>query len=340
MREKYKLKLYRGTWCITWVGTGGTKRISTGEKDAAAARRFLNDWILERDKPEAVTVGFIWSKYMDEKEGTPAAKRMRSEWKHLSGPFGEIEPRHVTVDVCRQYTERRRASGIKDGTIWTELGDLATVLTWGVKRTLIDRAPHIERPRKPPPRNRWLTESEIRKLLDAANEPHINLAIQLMLSTAGRIGAILELTWDRVYFDDNSIDLASWDGKRRKGRAHIPMTRSIRAALRVAKTGALTDHVIEWAGRPVGSIKRGFRKAVVDAGLEGVTPHVLRHTAAVHMAKRNVSMEKIAQYLGHEDDRITQRVYARFAPGHMEDAASALDDMLSTGIPERLREVK
>jgi len=36
-------------------------------------------------------------------------------------------------------------------------------------------------------------------------------------------------------------------------------------------------------------------------------------------------MAMVAQYLGHSDDRITQRVYARFAPSHMQDAADALN---------------
>jgi len=36
-----------------------------------------------------------------------------------------------------------------------------------------------------------------------------------------------------------------------------------------------------------------------DAGLADVSPHVLRHTAAVHTAEAGISMDEIAQYLGH-----------------------------------------
>ena len=43
------------------------------------------------------------------------------------------------------------------------------------------------------------------------------------------------------------------------------------------------------------------------------------------MAERGVPMEKIAQYLGHNDSRTTERVYARFAPDYMKDAAAALE---------------
>jgi integrase len=51
---------------------------------------------------------------------------------------------------------------------------------------------------------------------------------------------------------------------------------------------------------------------------------VLRHTAAVWMAEAGIPMAEIAQYLGHSDDRITSRVYARYGPDHLRKAAAAI----------------
>ncbi len=103
------------------------------------------------------------------------------------------------------------------------------------------------------------------------------------------------------------------------------MNASLRAALSVAKKAALTDNVIEWGGKPAQSIKTGFYKAAADAGLKGISPHTLRHTAAVHLAAAGVPMSKIAQYLGHSNTSVTERVYARFAPDHMRAEAEILD---------------
>ncbi|TMV85537.1 hypothetical protein FGG78_20735 [Thioclava sp. BHET1] len=91
------------------------------------------------------------------------------------------------------------------------------------------------------------------------------------------------------------------------------------------RRAAISPYVIEWGGRQVKSIKRGFAAATQAAGLDDVTPHTLRHTAAVHMAAAGVPMEKISQYLGHSNTATTERVYARFAPDHLRDAADALD---------------
>ncbi|WP_253284257.1 MULTISPECIES: tyrosine-type recombinase/integrase [unclassified Ruegeria] len=59
--------------------------------------------------------------------------------------------------------------------------------------------------------------------------------------------------------------------------------------------------------------------------MSDVSPHVLRHTAAVHMAEAGIAMEEIAQFLGHSDSRITASVYARYSPEHLRKAASALE---------------
>jgi integrase len=103
------------------------------------------------------------------------------------------------------------------------------------------------------------------------------------------------------------------------------MLRTARAALQEARQGALTPWVIEWAGKPVKSVKRGLRVAAQRAGLEHVSPHDLRRSAAIHMAEDGVPISEISQYLGHSNERITFSTYARFQPDHLRRAASALE---------------
>src|SRR5690606_29563454 len=128
---------------------------------------------------------------------------------------------------------------------WTELGHLRTVFLWAAKRRLIPYAPAIERPAKPAPKERHLTRAECERLIESATAHHIRLAIILMLSTAARIGAILDLTWDRVDFERGVIRLRRDDQTTRKGRATVPMNAGLRAALSSAKAVAMSDHVIE-----------------------------------------------------------------------------------------------
>jgi len=103
------------------------------------------------------------------------------------------------------------------------------------------------------------------------------------------------------------------------------MTARARSELLAAFDARTCSYVIEYGGKQVGKIRKAFMAAATSAGLTDCTPHVLRHTAAVWMAEAGVPMAEIAQYLGHSDSRITEKVYARFSPEHLRTAAMALD---------------
>jgi hypothetical protein len=104
------------------------------------------------------------------------------------------------------------------------------------------------------------------------------------------------------------------------------MLRTAKAALREAQAGALSEYVIEWAGKRVKSLKRGIKTARVEARItKTVSPHILRHSAAVHMAEDGRTMEEIQQFLGHSDINVTRKIYARFSPDYLKEAAEALE---------------
>lgn len=259
--------------------------------------------------------------YLDDRRQHPGWARANDAWKRLKPHFGHLRPPEVTRLSCREYAAMRRRRA-KDGTIIKELATLRAAL----RRHNRNTPAVIEMPRLPPPRERYLTREEYRSLREAARAtPHCELFVVLAYTTAGRASAILELTWDRVDFGRGLIRLADEGEHGNKGRAIVPMTDSARAVLERARPLALTDRVIEFQGKPVRSIRKTFAAAVARAGLADVSPHVLRHSAAVHMAESGIPMEEIAQYLGHSSTEITRRVYARFSPDYLRKAARALE---------------
>lgn len=148
----------------------------------------------------------------------------------------------------------------------------------------------------------------------------------LLPSPPARDSALRGLTWDRVDFEHRLIDLRDPSlTTPHKGRAIVPINDQLLAALQEAKERALSGVVVEWAGKPVGSVKKGLKATARAAGVKGqVSPHVFRHSAAVHMAEAGISMDEIAQYLGHEDVSVTRKVYARFSPDYLRAAANVL----------------
>lgn len=291
-------------------------RISLRTKDKKEALARLED--LKR-APNGALIRHAMQHYLDEKSAKRSHPQMLIAWKMLEPFFGHLRHDQVTRQVCREYIASRTRDGVKPGTIGRELG----VLKAAVKYSHPNSPSKWEVPAAPAARDRRLTKAEFKRLVDACDVAHIKLFVILALSTGGRKEALLQLTWDRVHFDRRLIDLRKHD-LHGKGRAVVPMTDMVYEALLLARDLAQSDHVIEFAGRPVQAVKRGFARACKRAGLNGVTPHVLRHTAASWMAEAGVPMSEIASFLGHRDSRITERVYAKFSPSYLVKAASAL----------------
>lgn len=320
-----KIGRLKGGLCVYWYENGKRVRYQLDARDRAAAEAEAIE-VYRRVKyatrPRGQTIAEIWQAYKEDLGDRPTAKTMQYTGKAILPHFGHYRPEDVTKAMCVAYVDKRDA---KQGTVWTELGHLQSALNFAAKTRMIDRAPKVWRPQKPDSDIRILNRGEARKLIDAAMTPHIRLAIILLLGTAGRVGAILDLTWDRVDFERGTINLRIQDSKTRKGRAIVPMNNSTRAALSVAHEAALSDYVVEYAADRVGSIRTGFYNAVERAGLKDVTIHSLRHTAAVTMLAAGVPIEKVAQVLGHSNVSVTYRVYGRYMPEHMQDAVDVLD---------------
>jgi integrase len=324
--QPWRLTKLNGQFCLTFERDGKRVRRRLGTADPRQAKLIAPAVYAELTKPEGRTVADLWDGYIADRQGRAVVPTMGHTWKALRDRFGQRDGESITKEDCRAHTQERRSKGISDGTIHTELGHLRTVLKWAERGRLIERAPHIERPQKPEPKDRYLTRDEVRRIMEAAQAPHIKLAIHLMIATAARVTAILELTWDRVDFKRKQIILRDpTDKVRRKGRATVPMNDTIIAALRDAQDGAMTDHVIEWAGKPVSSLKRGIGTAARTAGIDGVSAHVFRHTSAVWMIEAGIPISEVSQYLGHANSGITEKVYARFSQDHLRKAASALE---------------
>lgn len=316
----WRLKLYRGYWCAVRRHEGKTRRASLHTQDRDEAERRLKDHFTA--VPKGDLISHIVPAYIADKkeQGARSTKAMEASWKALQSTFGHLRSDQVTRPQCRLYARTRKSGGVSDGTVIKDLGVLKAALRWAKMGSQAE----FEMPPTPDPRDRYITREEMEALAKATESAHTELFIRLAWATAGRHTAILELTWDRVDFIRGQIRLSKSEG-RRKGRATVAMTDSIRTALEAAFKARTTAYVIEWGGEPIKSIANAFRKACKRAKMDGVSPHILRHSAAVKMVSEGVDLYKVGQILGHTDPRVTYRTYARFRPEHMADAKAALE---------------
>lgn len=299
----------------------GGHRKSLRTRDLAVAKQRLED-LKKQLKVSPTNVGEMVESYLSdlESQGRSSTKK-KSEWtwKPLEAFFSHLRADQVDKEICRKYRSHRANQGISDGSIRRELGFVRTVVRFD--------SPHhkatFELPTEPDPKDRYLTRSEVKLMLEHA-DGHVATFIHLAIATGARMSALLELRWDQVDNEHGFINLGRGVGNKK--RATVPLNSTVKPILAAAKKEAFTEFVIEYRQAPIKSVKTSFRATMRRARLLPPTgPKILRHSAAVWMANKGVSMEKIAQYLGHENSKVTERVYARYSPEYLRDAAEALE---------------
>jgi len=284
---EYRLTRLRGNWALTYndAVTGKRHRHTLKTRSRREAEKAAPSVFEGLTRPDGDIIDNLVAAYIKDKAGRVITKDTHYRWQRLKLYFGGRRVSTITIADSRAYIERRRRDGVKDGTIYSELLNLRVILNWAKKHGLIGEAPYIEMPPASPPRERYLTEEEVKQLLIHAHAPHLRLAIVLMLSTAARATALLELTWDRVDLKRGRIHLRNPDDTgRRKGRAVVPINKSLNEALHEAYQVAQSNYVLEWHGRPIQHLWGGLNTVAKRAGIKDVSPHVFRHTSAVWMA--------------------------------------------------------
>ena len=81
--------------------------------------------------------------------------------------------------------------------------------------------------------------------------------------------------------------------------------------------------VLNINGKAIGNIKKGFDAACKRAGIEGVTPHTLRHTAATWLMQAGVPTWEAAGFLAMSEKMLIE-VYGHHHPDYMKGAAEAI----------------
>jgi integrase len=323
MSEQFTVQRFRGSFAIVWRDEHGTRRRRRlyAENRPSAEAEARRVWAAGDDTPwtmARIMDGYIASLVFDEK---PSAVRRKDAWKAMRSFWAGVDPNLIDPQMCKDYTEQR---GAAPGTIRYELLQISTSIAWARAEQHTTATPKMWLPKAAEPAERHLSPREFDRLLDAARAPHAKLYMLLGIYTMARPAAILDLIWDQIDFETGLINLNP-PGRRqtRKKRPTVPMGDDLRAELQQAHAARQTNFVIERGGKKVANIKKAFQAASDRSGVKA-TPYSLRHTGAVWAAGQGVSMAKLAQFMGHDDDSVTQRHYAKFQPDHLMDVANAV----------------
>jgi integrase len=155
----------------------------------------------------------------------------------------------------------------------------------------------------------------------------LHIALAILICTGARARAVTELTWDRIDCEGRSIDFRNpHDPKasRRKPRAVAAIPAKLVRLLQRHRKRSTGPRVLPWG---YDMLRRRLAAASEAAGLERVTPHILRHTVATHLL-RHVSLVIASQQIGHQTTTTTEQEYRHLKVSDLAPAAEALGLLL------------
>lgn len=355
----YLKKNDKGVWSVHWTENRVGKRVSTRTTDLARAKEFFTTWlVVDQNDVElgaGLTLADVWGAYLTRHVRVKLAsdKTACDVWKNLEPYFATLPANGLTQNTADDYVARRTSGKmgrkILPQTARKELAYMAAAVKFCADpRRKIIPAEFSHRLTLPEPgeaRDRWLRTEEIQKLLDAAARLRDGTRLSrgerflwLALETAAREQAILDLTWDRVDFETNTIRYdVPGRRKTKKRRATVPISKALLPVLKRMHGERLGEGRVLDNG---GSLWVTVQNIVIEAGLAvapkraarkrplatGISPHVFRHTAATHMVRRGVPIYIVAAILGNSVKMIAE-VYGHHAK---EDLQAAVDTISGT----------
>jgi integrase len=251
----------------------------------------------------------------------------KSHMVHLTAAFGPYQLGTITPLMVDHYGTRRAAVR-KPATVNREVQLLHHMFRkaqeWG--KALENPVEHHKPLRVNNRRLRYLSHEEIDRLLTVADE-RLRPILITALHTGLRRGELFHLTWQDI---DAKLGVLAVLQTKNGERREIPISDTLRETLRMIPRALDTGYVFPGkAGRALVNIRRRFRWALKEAGIEGFVFHDLRHTFASHLVMAGVDLLTVKEFLGHKDLKMTLR-YAHLAPDYQRGAIARLDTSLDT----------
>ena len=345
-KDPYIERQKNGYFYVIFNADGRSQRNSLWTKDLEVATARFEGWLKEgkihqeviKDPTIAECLDLWFNQWVEGRMITE--NRYHSMMNNLNGYFRNKKVSDCVRADSEKYIEIRRQGLIgrcpaSNGTIRLELQRLRAcykfmqeVVEPKEQRIPKENFAYVELPPASLPRDRVLDEEELEILREACVNPlngqgrvrsnrisRVGKFIMIAMETAQRKTAIEELTWDQIDLKNNRINFNKpGRTQTKKKRPTIPISPRLRPFLELIKPEAINNFVLD---RDT-SVYEAVKSFTNNLNIEGVHPHVFRHTWATHAVMRGVSLNKVAQFLG---DRIktVEDNYAHLQPDYLDD---------------------
>lgn len=255
---------------------------------------------------------------------------------------GQMMVSEINPVSTQDYITMRRAEGAVGETITSELAALSRAMRWGEMNGIIPYAPRVATvpaKMKSGPKDLEYSPEQVAALLEAAwsaaDRQHVFLFAMIMLSTHGRVEAVLELFGEQIrkgliYFNAPGRHQTS------KRRPIVPVAPSLAPWLpsegKVIVYRALRKgDPPTYYERPTYTIKNAFAGCLETAGIVDQagkpigSPNTLRHTIHTYLQTVGVPQAQIDAAAGHAGEQGSGRNYTHLRPEYLKEFVQAVE---------------
>lgn len=337
----------RGKRAAVFVIRDGSNEVSTGtacrNEAEEALRQYLNNknMIRSAERDGDLTIPEVLLHYAEtHAPDTEDPARIGYAIDALVGYWGNDPVSKITKASCHAYAKYRTDGSasrgpVGNGTIRRELATLRAAVNLARLDGLTTLKPVIVLPPAPPPKEVWLTRSEVARLLRVARHRpetrHLARFILMGVYTGSRKSVILNLAY-KEHANGGWVDLDNGliYRKAAQSRATKKQAPAIRIPSKLSghlrRWEALSNHwVIEYRGGRTGSIKTAWNTMLKEASLDKrVTPHTLRHTAITWAIQNGANPHEVCGFFGLSMETMEQ-VYIHHHPNFQNSVLEAMD---------------
>jgi integrase len=250
-------------------------------------------------------------------------------------PLGKIEHLAVVAWVADLSTRLAPSSVHKCHQILAKLLDAAV----NARKIRLNVARGVRLPQVIRQEQRFLDPSQVAALADAIDVRYRH-AVLLMAWCGLRIGEVGGLRWADVDLrarhltvERTVVEVAGGvdfhEPKTRSGRRRVPLPKVVVEALLAAPKDSI--YVVPAPGggplRVRAWVSRTWKPALAQAGLPGLTPHHLRHSAVALWIAAGATPNEIAARAGHANVSVVLNVYGHLYERDRDALTDALDRM-------------
>jgi len=296
----------------SWTAGGKRHRRSTGKSELSLARqtakKMVNATLQGQTTVESVKLSEALRMLWAEAWKNQAAGAVRRGYvEHAIQFMGDIDLSNISRERIVRWRDSLLEAGITKATANRKTSALLTLLRTAAQDWEMPiEVPKVKKLAERKSRYRYLTDDEIRQLLDVA-KPDYQWVFRFAIETGFRRAEILELTWAQIDWQEQRVWVEAETSKTDIARA-VPLSDRLIRYMR--------ERFDDRGARPgpwdltVMSLRWEWLRCKKAMGLqddEDFVFHTLRHTCATRMVNSGTPTRTVQRWLGHASITTTEK---------------------------------